>query len=217
MSSHEARINDALKQLGEEFRLGMVAVEEYRARRRRLFETWGERDVTTSPGSMKSLPATAQLPVTRPNQSKAASQAPPPAARPGGLLLVAAIAVAGLLLTVVGYFVFFHHPAGPEATAAAAPAVAPASPEVLAIKRAADEFLARNAWDPEPIAAFLQQWQPLSPDDRARALQEPSLRTLRYELDQNLQAESQLVAADAPPEQRRRLDALKGFAQELGN
>ena len=50
MSGHEARINDALKTLGEEYRLGMVAAEEYRSRRRMLLESWGERDVMMAEG-----------------------------------------------------------------------------------------------------------------------------------------------------------------------
>ena len=51
--SHEARINEALRQLGEEHRLGMVQPEEYKARRRLLIEAWNEKEVTTSPGSLR--------------------------------------------------------------------------------------------------------------------------------------------------------------------
>jgi len=54
MAGQEARINDALKQLGEEYRLGMVQGVEYRARRKLLVDSWGERDVTTAPRSLKS-------------------------------------------------------------------------------------------------------------------------------------------------------------------
>ena len=219
MAGHEARINEALKQLGEEFRLGMVAVEEYRARRKMLLESWGEREITTAPGSIKSLSTTGPtLPPTRtPTVAKPTPAAAPPKPKNPAVLVI--VAAAALALAGGGYFAFTHRASapGPVAAIPAAPAVAPASPEVLAVKKAADEFLARNSWDPDPIDAFLAQWQALSPGDRTRALEEPSLRTLRYELQQNLKAESQLVPADAPPDQRRRLDALSRFARELGD
>lgn len=210
MSGHEARINDALKSLGEEFRLGMVAADEYRSRRRLLLESWGERDATTSPRSLKgnATATTPVVPMSRPNVI------PHPPKRN-----LAAITVGIVALVVIGAgarFVLSHRAAPEAARSSIAPPVAPLSAEVAAIKQAADEFLARNSWDAEPIEGFLAKWQPLSAEDRERAQQEPSLRTLRYELQQNLQAETQLVPADAPPEQRRRLDALTRFARELG-
>ena len=65
------------------------------------------------------------------------------------------------------------------------------------------------------LAGFLQQWGGLGPEDRARAADLPSLRTLSYKLDQNIQAEASLVAPDAPPEARERLTMLEAFAREL--
>jgi hypothetical protein len=210
MSGHEARINDALKQLAEEFRLGMVAADEYRLRRKMLLESWGEKDTTTSPRASRT-----QQPTARPSvpgrAGASAAVAPPPRKNKG--ILVAAIVAVVIAGAIASYFVLV-----PRRTPAESPAgsgASPASPQVLAILKAADDFLARNAWDVEPINAFLGQWRALSADERSRARQEPSLRTLRYELGQNIQAESQLVPADAPPDQRRRLDLLNQFARDL--
>lgn len=207
MSGHEARINDALKQLGEEFRLGMVQAEEYRARRRALLESWGERDATTSPGSMRSKTST--TPNKTPLKPAVAAPEPPKSAIPLIVLLVLIVAGAA------AYFVL--KPKAPTAAPAvgAAAAPAPVSPHVLAVTKAADDFLAGNAWDAAGINQFLQAWQPLTPTDRAKASEHPSMRTLRYKLEQNIQAESQLIAPDAPPEQRERLTLLEGFAHEL--
>ena len=207
MSGHEARINNALTTLGEEFRLGMVAAEEYRTRRRMLFESWNERDVTTSPGSLKSM-STSTGPGTATNRT---AIVPPPPRNSAPVVVVAVVALA--IVAAGAWFVLSHR----AATARAATAAVPANAEVQAIKKVTDEFLARNNWDPEPVETFLALWGALSEADRARALEEPSLRTMRYEIKQNLQAESQLVAADAPPGQRRRLDVLTRFARELGD
>ena len=213
MAGHEARINDALRQLGEEFRLGMVAEDEYRSRRRLLLESWGELDATTSPGVRGSGSVTTDR-TPRPGSLNA-----PPAlaaARRGGKLgLIAAVAAVVAVALAVLYVALAPKRSAPG-VAPATPAAAAPSPQVQAIKQAADAFLARNSWEAAPIDAFLAQWRQLSPEDRARALEEPSLRTLRYELQQNIHAESQLVPADAPPEQRQRLDLLTRFDRELG-
>jgi hypothetical protein len=202
--SHEARINDALKQLGEEYRLGMVQPEEYRARRRMLLESWNERDVTTSPGSLKSK--LASLPPSQGVAAKAGDKNTPKLILIGLAVLVAIAASA--------YLTF-----GPKQAAVVAPAAAPAAPPpsaaVLAARKAAEDFLALNAWEPAQVEAVLQQWRALSPYDRVRAREEPAIRTLRYKLDQNIQAESQLVSPDASPEDRQRLDLLVRFAEEL--
>jgi hypothetical protein len=209
MSGHEARINDALKQLGEEFRLGMVAVDEYRSRRRMLLDSWGEKDTTTSPGAMKLPPAVTPAAAVRP-------PAPAPAkAKPKGKGPLVAGIIACVVVVAVGSYMVLVPKRTPIEAKPGTPAVAPANPQVQAIKKAADDFLARNAWEAEPINAFIAQWRQLSAADRARALEEPSLKTLRYELAQNIQAESQLVPADAPPEQRQRLELLTQFAREL--
>lgn len=207
MSSHEARINDALKQLGEEFRLGMVQAAEYRARRRALIESWGEIEATTSPGSLRSKTA------TTPNRTGSAPAAPAPA-RSASLAPVIIIVVALLGAAVAAYFAL--KPRAPAAPSTAAPAAEPLAPQVEAAVKAADEFLAANAWDEAGIGRFLEQWRALGPEDRARAAEQPSLRTLRYKLEQNVKAETQVVAPDAPPEERQRLLLLEGFARELG-
>lgn len=202
--SHEARINDALKQLGEEFRLGMVAAEEYRLRRRRILETWGERDVTTSPGSLSA----AQLgprPAAPPAEKARARSAVP--------LIVGAIVV--LAVAAAAAYVLLEPQRSPGFTPAPVALPPPASPEVRAVARAADDFLARNAWDAEPIEAFLAHWRQLRPADRARARAEPAVRTLRGSLQRNIDAEAQLVTPESPPEARQRLDSLTAFAQEL--
>lgn len=49
MDAHAVRINLALQRLVDEFRLGVLSAEDYRVRRRAIFRTWGDRDVTTSP------------------------------------------------------------------------------------------------------------------------------------------------------------------------
>ena len=206
MSSHEARINDALKQLGEEFRLGMVQAEEYRSRRRLLLESWGEIDATTSPGSLRVKTA------TTPNRAKPGTAPAPAAARRS---IVPFVVVAVLVVLAIAGFLLLKPKAQP---AGAGDTVAPAealSPQVLAVRKAADDFVAVNVWDAAAVEAFLQQWRTLDAADRARADEQPALRTLRYKLDQNIQAESQLVAPDAPPEERQRLTLLEGFAREL--
>jgi len=208
--SHEARINDALRQLGEEFRLGMVQPEEYRSRRRLLIESWHERDVTTSPGSLRAHGLS-----TMPPGKKTAVPAVAPGKNTPKLILIGIAVVVGI---VVSAWLTF----GPsKAPIEAAPAVAtpppppPASPQVLAARKAAEDFLLANAWEQAQVDALLEQWRQLSADDRARAREEPAVRTLRFKLDQNIQAEAQLVAPDAPAEDRRRLDLLTRFAQEL--
>lgn len=207
MSGHEARINDALKQLGEEFRLGMVAAEEYRARRRLLLASWGEQDATTSPGNRRTSTATTTPPT--PPAPKAAA----PGAGSRTWIIAAAVAA---VLAVAGVLYLVLAPSSPSTPDAAAPSAAPPSPQVQEIKKAADDFLAGNRWEQGPIDAFLAQWRALPPEDRARALDEPSLRTLKYQLEQNIHAETQLVPANATPEQRQRLDMLTRFAHELG-
>ena len=206
--AHEARINDALRQLGEEFRLGMVQAEEYRARRRMLLESWHEREVTTSPGSLRSLPP--HIPA-KPLEAAA----PPPKGKPKLILIGLGVAV---VMAVSAYLTFKpgRAPVTPAAEpTTAAPALPPASPAVLAARKAAEDFLLANAWEQGPIDALLAQWRELSADERMRAREEPALRTLRFKLEQNIAAESQLVAPDAPPEDRLRLDLLTRMAQEL--
>jgi hypothetical protein len=212
MSGHEARINDALKQLGEEFRLGMIAAEDYRARRRALFESWGERDVTTSPGSLRAIPGKLK---PAPTQTRIETTMAPAQRRRSGVPL-ALIGIGALLLVAAGaWFALGWSPAPGGSTVNTAPAQPAPSPQVTAVKKAADEFLSRNVWEPDAIASFLAQWRQLAPGDRAQARDAPALRTLRYELERNIQAEAQLLPPDAPPEQRQRLDALTEFAREL--
>lgn len=202
----EARINDALRQLGEEHRLGMVQPEEYRARRRLLIESWHEKEVTTSPGSLRAAGFS-----TIPPGRKTAIPAPKGNA-PKFILIGLALAVA---IAVSGYFTFSTSRTQEQAAAALPPPPAPLSPQVLAARKAAEDFLAADAWDAAPVETLLAHWRQLTPEERARAREEPAVRTLRYKLDQNIQAESQLVAPDAPPEERQRLELLTRFAQEL--
>lgn len=204
--SHEARINEALKQLGEEHRLGMVQPDEYRARRRMLIESWHEQEVTTSPGSLRSV----GLSTLPPGVKKAI-----PASLPTGaprLILASLAVVVGIVVSA--WLTFGPREADPAPAAAAPPPVSLSEP-VLAARKAAEDFLSANAWEAGPIEALLAQWRQLSPEDRALAREQPAVRTLRFKLDQNIQAESQLVAPDAPPEERQRLDLLTRFAAEL--
>jgi hypothetical protein len=204
--NHEARINDALRQLGEELRLGMIQSEEYRARRRLLFEAWNELEVTTSPGSLRKAGF-----CTIPPGQKRAIPAGSPVTSPRLIVIIAAVVAA---IAVSAWLTFA--PGKPEAEApAAGPPPAPLSDAVLATRKAADEFMAANDWDAAPIERLLAHWRQLSPEDRAQAREQPAIRTLRFKLDQNIQAESQLVAPDAPPEDRQRLDLLTRFAEEL--
>jgi hypothetical protein len=205
--SHEARINDALRQLGEEHRLGMVQPDEYRSRRRMLIESWHEKEVTTSPGSLRAA-GYSTIPPGRKKAIAAPRQSNTPKLVLVGLAVVVAIAISA-------YFTFApDEPQGGPAPAVL-PVPAPLSPQVQAVRKAAEDFLAANAWEAASVEALLAQWRQLSPEDRARAREEPAVRTLRHKLDQNIQAESQLVAPDAPAEDRQRLDLLTRFAEEL--
>lgn len=205
MSGHEARINDALKQLGEEFRLGMVQVAEYRSRRKAIVESWGERDVTTSPRSLKSATATAPSP-----RPRAAAAVPPP--RKSSMPLL--IAGLGLLALAGGGWFMFAKSSSP-ASGSPKTAAAPLSPQALEARKSADEFVARNVWDAASIQAFVAQWRALSPEDRARVGDEPALRTLRYRLDQNIQAEMQLITPDTKAAERAQLTLLQDFSRAL--
>lgn len=203
--NHEARINDALRQLGEEYRLGMIQPEEYRARRRMLLESWNERDVTTSPGSLKS-----KLPPLLPPGQRAAAQADDK-----NMPKLILIGLAVLVAIAASAYLTFGSKKAPVGVPVAMPAAPPPSAAVLAARKAAEDFLALNAWEPAQVELVLQQWRGLSSDDRVRAREEPAVRTLRYKLDQNIQAESQLVSPDASPEDRQRLELLVRFAEEL--
>lgn len=202
--SHEARINDALRQLGEEHRLGMIQPDEYRSRRRLLFEAWYETEVTTSPGSLRA----AGFGTIPPGKKRAI---PGPSGTPKLVLIGLAVVVG---IAVSAWFTFGSRSGGTESVPAVEPQ-APPSPQVLAARKAAEDFLAANAWEATAVEVLLSQWRQLSPEDRARAREEPAVRTLRFKLDQNIQAESQLVAPDASPEERQQLDMLTRFAEEL--
>ena len=212
---HETRINDALKQLGEEHRLGMVALEEYRSRRRALLQSWGERDATTSPRATRTAES-----VTARHPALQARAGAAPAAAGGKRSRAVAIVLIAVALAAPAVYVIVSRVMKPEAPRAAqslapAPAPAPLSPAVVATKRAADRFLSNNVWEAGAVEPFLQQWRTLSPAERTRAREEPSLKTLRYQLQQNIDAESQLLTAESPPEQRARLEMLTRFAAEI--
>ncbi len=215
----ENRINDALRTLGEEFRMGMVAVEEYRVRRRGLLESWGERDITTSPGSSiakkpsESRPTQTRTPIAA---APAVRSAPGPASSPVRPFLIGA-AAAAILLGAGAYWYFKHSPKPGASATSPVPVPVPVqrSAELIAITQAAAEFLDRNRWEPEDLAAFAQSWHALPAPQQAAARQEPSLKSLRHELEQNIQAESQALNPDADTLQRRRLDSLVQFAREL--
>ena len=197
--SQENRINDALKQLGEEYRLGMVNAEEFRGRRRALLQSWGDRDATTSPGASPRKASTTQV---NPNRAKDGPGATPsqPQEKAGKGLMAGGVVV--LLAAGLGAYFLLKKPAPvPGANSTTATPVVKRSPELLAAMRAAKEFLSRNRWELEDTEGFLAQWRTLSPADRDLARQEPSLQSLRYELEQNIQAEAQAMAtaADAAP------------------
>lgn len=205
--SHEVRINEALRQLGEEFRLGMVQAEEYKSRRRMLFDAWNEKEVTTSPGSLKA----AGFGTIPPGRKRAfGSRGPSSTAR---LVLVGLAVVVAIIVSA--WFTFGGRKAETDPGVAMPPPTAPLSEPVLAARKAAEDFLAANDWGSGAIEAVLERWRGLSAEDRALARELPAVRTLRFKLDQNMQAESQLVAPDAPPEERQRLDLLTRFAEEL--
>lgn len=207
--SHENRINEALHSLGEEFRMGMIGAVEYRTRRRTLIGSWGERDVTTSPRRPRGPePVTAQMKVQRDPRVPAAAD------RRSPLIPLLAGLVAVLAAGAAGYGVWKRQKAQLRPTMADAPAGV-VTPELTRIREAADAFMARNRWEPDAIEAFLTQWRTVPAALRGQARDTPALRTLRYALQQNIEAESQLVAPDAGPDQRQRLDALTRFAQEL--
>jgi hypothetical protein len=220
MASQENRLNDALRHLGEEFRLGMVSPEEYRARRRLLLESWGERDVTTSPSSLKRGTGT-----TAPNPAPLHSFATPagtkaaPAARAPlgwmlGMVLLLALALAG------GAY-WLQTPPRPAPAGAAQIAITKPPPArsagVIALAQSATEFLDRNRWEAADLDAFSQQWRALPAAERHAARHEPAIRSLRHELEQNIRAETLALSANAQPdaEQQGRLNGLLQFAREL--
>lgn len=197
--SIEGRINDALRQLGEEHRLGMIKTEEFRSRRRALLESWGDRDATTSPGSSsrsttQTNPAIAarSVVVAEPTTNKATWVL-------GAIALVVGIGGAG-------WHLLRSKPAGIAASIAST--VAPRSEELLAVMREATAFRVRNRWESEDTDAFIALWRTLPPADRQRAQQEPSLQSLRYELEQNIRAERQANEVNPSPEGQQRLDRL---------
>jgi hypothetical protein len=205
--THEARINEALKQLGEEYRLGMVQAEEYRTRRRMLIDSWDEEEVTTSPGSLRSVGLSTIPPGKRKAFPLVSSRTPK--------LVLTGLAVA-VAMVVSAWLTFGSRKAETDAPVAnLPPPPAPLSAPVQAARKAAEDLLMANAWEAASIEAVLVQWRQLSPEDRVQAREQPAVRTLRFKLDQNIQAESQLVAPDAPPEDRQRLDLLTRFAEEL--
>jgi len=209
--SHEARINDALKQLGEEYRLGMVQPVEYRSRRRLLLESWYERDVTTSPGSLRAH----GLSTIPPGKKTVVPPAAVPPKDTPKLVMIGLAVIVGIVASAYLTFGPNKAPVVAAAPVATTPAMPPPSAQVLAARKAAEDFLLVNAWEQGPVDQLLAQWRQLSSEDRARARDEPAIRTLRFKLDQNIQAEAQLVAPDASPEDRQRLDLLTRFAQEL--
>jgi hypothetical protein len=203
----EARINDALKKLCEEFHLGMVQGDEYRSRRRRLLENWADRDTTTAPGMRARAAA--------PAPAKTAAAPPPPAAAGAKNLVAVVIAIVVAIILAAAAVMLLRKPAAhpPSATTGAAPGV---SREHLAqIRQAAVDFVARNQWEPPNLDEFLGRWHGLSPAEQALARQEPSLRSLRYELQQNIKLAAQMAGAGADEAVKQRLDRLSGFAREL--
>jgi len=200
----EARINDALKKLCEEFHLGMVQGDEYRARRRRLLEGWADRDTTTAPG------------MSRARMAQAAAASAAKAAAPAGSGKRIAIGIGILVVAaLVAYAVIaMRRPSASPPAPGTAPAAVNAA-HLAQIRQAAIDFVERNQWEAPSLDDFLGRWRQLSPAERALALQEPSLRSLRYELQQNIQAATQMAAADADAAVRQRRDRLSAFAQEL--
>lgn len=211
--SPESRINDALKQLGEEHRLGMIKIEEYRRRRRALLLKWGEPESTTTPGSQlsKSMSTTQTNPARRLSPSPA--QDPGPAARNISPILIAGgIAV---LVAIVAATWMLRKPASSGGTTAAVATDAVRSAQLLAVMREANAFRARNRWEAADTEAFLSVWRAMSADDRRQAHNEPSLQSLRHELEQNLRAERQALELNPDPDGQLRLNRLRQFAGEL--
>lgn len=202
----ENRMNEALRQLGEEHRLGMIKTEEFRGRRRAILESWGDRDATTSPGKRDS--ATTQ---TNPSISVRSVTAVAPASRQS--LWVLGFIVMALGLGGAAWYLMRSSPSGMSSTGA--PTVSARSAKLLAVMRDATALRSRNRWETEDTDRFLAQWRSLSPADQKRAQQEPSLQSLRYELVQNIRAERQANDVNPSPEGNERLDRLNAFLREL--
>jgi len=201
VANPEARTNAALKRLGEEYRLGMIPAAEYRAKRRQVFESWAEREATTSPG------------ITQRNVKPSAGTVPPaePAAGRRGLVIgagaVALVLVAGAAWLLLG---------GRKAPPGAAPteAVAPVPEAVQAVADAAGQLVASKRWDAAQVEGFLGRWRALSPDERKAAWSEPAVRSLRDELQQSILA-LEAVAPAAGSDDQAQLQRLVDFAREL--
>lgn len=212
MTGQENRINDALRALGEEHRMGMVSGEEYRARRRGLLESWGERDVTTSPTGIARRTGTTTGSRTAPNPASAARVAKSAGKSRAGPAVTAAIVVIGLAAA----YLFGYPRAAPEPVAA--PVAQPPPPRNAALRAvvaSAGEFLKRNRWEQADLDLFAADWAALPSTERTVALQEPALKLLRHELEQNIQTERQALAPDADAGQRQRLERLMQFARQL--
>ena len=76
------------------------------------------------------------------------------------------------------------------------------------MKQAADLFLASNRWEQNDINQFLRNWKTLTAPEKNAARAEPSMRALRYELEQNLR----LAAENSDTEAASR---LRVFATQL--
>lgn len=211
--NHESRVNEALKQLGEEHRLGMVKSEEYRQRRRTLLQKWGEPESTTTPGAdfMKSMSTTQTNPARRmvPTPVQAPESAPRNRAP---LWVVGGIAVMVALASTAWVF---KKPSADGSGTNPGSASEPRSVELLAVMREANAFRARNSWEAADTEAFLSSWRAMSAEDRRQAQDEPSLQSLRHELEQNLRAERQALELNPDPDAQARLDRLNRFAGEL--
>src|SRR5262245_55123979 len=123
----------------------MVQADEYRARRRRLFEGWSDRDVTTAPGARARNVQNLQ---TQPNALAGRKAAPPPAApaaSPRSTAKLVAIGVAVAVALAIGAYVLLAHRTPAKAPGAGASGAAAAGSASLSqIRQAATDFVAKN-------------------------------------------------------------------------
>lgn len=98
----EARVNEALKRLGAEYRDGSLSTDEYRARRRAVLASWSAEDAG-------ALPADAGRGTGTARRARSESQK---------RLWLAGFVIGLLLVAMVGYFATGVRPPSQQAGAA---------------------------------------------------------------------------------------------------
>ena len=183
MMSHRVKaINDDLRMLGDDYRLGRIAREEYRHRRRRLLRPVD----TTSRTARKPL-----IPRFR-RKRRSMSRCWRPRtglqemiARLGSMTTgrrLAAFGMAALLFALLAFWLL-HDPDGTSSTTISSAEAG--SGETAALERWRHRFVDNNRWDAPSIEAFLQTWRAADAGTRKMAEERPAIARLREQITYN--------------------------------